>query len=67
MDRGFYSRTINSPSFSSKFVNLGKKSGTILLNAIDEVSPYLVGGEDKSYFGDGRHQLCKCISPSEIN
>lgn len=53
MDRGFYSRTINSPSFSSKFVNLGKNSGTILLNAIDEVSPYLVGGEDKSYFGDG--------------
>ena len=53
MDRGFYSRTINSPSFASKFVNLGKKSGTILLNAIDEVSPYLIGGEDKSYNGNG--------------
>ena len=53
MDRGFYSRTINSPSFSSKFVNLGKKSGTILLSAVDEVSPYLVGGEDKSYSGSG--------------
>ena len=53
MDRGFYSRTINSPSFSSKFVNLGKNSGTILLSAIDEVSPYLIGGEDKSYNGNG--------------
>ena len=53
MDRGFYSRTINSPSFSSKFVNLGNKSGTILLSAVDEVSPYLVGGEDKSYSGSG--------------
>ncbi|MBJ34742.1 MAG: hypothetical protein CMC90_02425 [Flavobacteriaceae bacterium] len=53
MDRGFYSRTINSPSFSSKFVNLGQNSGTILLSAIDEVSPYLIGGEDKSYNGNG--------------
>ena len=53
MDRGFYSRTINSPSFSSKFVNLGKNSGTILLSAVDELSPYLVGGEDKSYSGSG--------------
>ena len=53
MDRGFYSRTINSPSFASKFVNLGRNSGTILLNAVDEVSPYLIGGEDKSYSGNG--------------
>ena len=53
MDRGFYSRTINSPSFASKFVNLGRNSGTILLNAVDEISPYLIGGEDKSYNGNG--------------
>ena len=53
MDGAFYSRTINSPSFSSKLVSLTSSSGTILLNAIDETSPYLIGGEDKSYFGDG--------------
>jgi hypothetical protein len=53
LDGAFYSRTINAPSFSSKYTSLGESSGTILLNAIDQTSPYLIGGEDKSYFGDG--------------
>jgi len=53
LDGAFYSRTINNPSFSSKYTNLGKSSSTIFLTAIDQTSPYLIGGEDKSYFGDG--------------
>ena len=53
MDGAFYSRTINSPSVSSKIINQGKSSNTIFLTAIDQVSPYLIGGEDKSYVGDG--------------
>ena len=53
MDGAFYSRTINSPSVSSKIINQGKSSNTIFLTAIDQVSPYLIGGEDNSYVGDG--------------
>ena len=53
MDGAFYSRTINSPSISSKIINQGESSGSIMLTAIDQTSPYLIGGEDKSYIGDG--------------
>ena len=53
LDNAFYSRTINSPSISSKITSAGKQSRSILLTAIDQNSPYLIGGEDKSYFGEG--------------
>ncbi len=53
MDGAFYSRTINSPSVSLKMTSQGISTRTILLSAIDEQSPYLIGGEDKSYFGEG--------------
>ena len=66
MDGAFYSRTINSPSFSSKIINLGKSSSTIILNAIDETSPYLIGGEDKSYFGDGGISYINAIRHQKI-
>lgn len=66
MDGAFYSRTINSPSFSSKLVDLNSSSGTILLNAIDETSPYLIGGEDKSYFGDGGVSYINTIRHQKI-
>ena len=66
MDGAFYSRTINSPSFSSKLVDLNSSSGTILLNAVDETSPYLIGGEDKSYFGDGGVSYINTIRHQKI-
>ena len=66
MDGAFYSRTINSPSFSSKLVSLTSSSGTIMLNAIDETSPYLIGGEDKSYFGDGGISYINTIRHQKI-
>ena len=53
LDNAFYSRTINAPSISSKITSSGKSSRSIILSAIDQNSPYLIGGEDKSYFGEG--------------
>ena len=53
LDNAFYSRTINSPSISSKVTSAGKSSRSIILTAVDQNSPYLIGGEDKSYFGEG--------------
>ena len=53
LDNAFYSRTINAPSISSKITSAGKKSRSILLTAVDQNTPYLIGGEDKSYFGEG--------------
>ncbi len=53
LDNAFYSRTINSPSVSSKITTMGEEARSILLSAIDQSSPYLIGGEDKSYIGEG--------------
>ena len=53
LDNAFYSRTINSPSVSSKVTSAGKSSRSIILTAVDQNSPYLIGGEDKSYIGEG--------------
>ena len=53
LDGAFYSRTINSPSISSKITLQDKNSSSIILSAVDQKSPYLIGGEDKSYFGEG--------------
>lgn len=49
----FYSRSIVNPVFASKLFSQFNKSRIFLLNAIDENSPYLVGGEDRSYEGFG--------------
>ena len=51
LDGAFYSRTINSPSVSSKVTLQDKNSSSIILSAVDQQSPYLIGGEDKSYIG----------------
>ena len=53
LDGAFYSRTINSPSVSSKVTLQDKNSSSIILSAVDQKSPYLIGGEDKSYIGEG--------------
>ena len=37
-----------------------------MLNAIDETSPYLIGGEDKSYFGDGGISYINTIRHQKI-
>lgn len=52
-DGAFYSRSVNNPIFSSKLLSQGKKSRIFFLTAIDQDSPYLIGGEDRSYLGQG--------------
>ena len=52
-DGAFYSRSIVNPSVASKILSQGRKSRFFLLNALDQNSPYLVGGEDRSYIGQG--------------
>lgn len=53
MTDGVYTRSINKPLVSTKLINQGKKQRYYWLVAYDEKSPYLVGGENQSYFGEG--------------
>ena len=48
-----YTRAINNPLLSTKLINQGKNQRYYWLTALDENSPYLVGGENESYFGEG--------------
>ena len=52
-DGAFYSRSINNPLISTKLVSQGVNSRIYFLTAVDQNSPYQIGGEDKSYFGEG--------------
>ncbi len=60
-DGAFYSRSIVNPSIATKLLQQGKKSRFFLLNALDENSPYLVGGEDRSYLGEGGKSVVNVI------
>lgn len=48
-----YTRSINKPLVSTKLINQGKRQRYYWLMALDENSPYLVAGENESYFGQG--------------
>src|SRR6056300_617714 len=48
-----YTRAINKPLFSTKLINQGRRQRYYWLTALDENSPYLVAGENESYFGQG--------------
>ena len=60
-DGAFYSRSIVNPSIATKLLSQGKKSRLFLLNALDQNSVYLVGGEDRSYIGQGGQSLINVI------
>ena len=49
----YYSRSINNPSFASKFLNQGRKSRIYMLTAIDQDSPYVVPTQFESFSGVG--------------
>ena len=51
-DGAFYSRSVNNPLISSKVISQGRKSRIYFLTALDQNSPYLIAGEDRSYFGE---------------
>jgi hypothetical protein len=60
-DGAFYSRSIVNPSIATKLLSQGKKSRLFLLNALDQNSVYLVGGEDRSYTGQGGKSLVNVL------
>lgn len=48
-----YTRAINDPIASTKLIHQGEKKRLYWLTAYDENAPYLVGGENQSYSGEG--------------
>lgn len=60
-DGAFYSRSIVNPSVATKLLSQGKKSRLFVLNALDENSVYLVGGEDRSYTGQGGRSVVNVL------
>ena len=57
----FYSRAINDPLYALKILNQGKSSRFLLLSSLDRNSPYLIAGNDKSYFGEGGKSLINIL------
>ena len=49
-----YTRSINKPLLSTKLISQGEKERIYWLTAYDEASPYLIAGENRSYFGEGK-------------
>ena len=49
-----YNRSINKPLLSTKLISQGEKQRVYWLTAYDEASPYLIAGENRSYFGEGK-------------
>jgi hypothetical protein len=60
-DGAFNSRSIAEPIVASKIISQGKKSRFFALNALDNATPYLVGGEDRSYMGNGGKSLVNVL------
>ena len=48
-----YTRAINKPLLSTKLISQGENQRFYWLTAYDEASPYLIAGENRSYFGEG--------------
>jgi len=57
----FYSRSINDPAFALKILNQGKKSRLFYLSSLDNNSPYLIAGRDRSYFGEGKKSFVNVL------
>lgn len=51
--RTVYTRSINQPLLSTKLISQGENDRIYWLAAYDVASPYLIGGENGSYFGKG--------------
>jgi len=57
----FYSRSINDPLYALKMLNQGENSRFLFLSSIDRNSPYLIAGNDQSYFGEGGKSLINIL------
>ena len=49
-----YTRAVNKPLLSTKIISQGENQRFYWLTAFDEASPYLIAGENRSYFGEGK-------------
>lgn len=49
-----YTRSVNKPLLSTKLISQGENQRFYWLTAFDEASPYLLAGENRSYFGEGK-------------
>ena len=47
----------NNPIFASKLINQGSKQRVYFLTYYDKDTPYLVAGENRSYFGKGEESF----------
>ena len=54
-----YTRAVNKPLLSTKIISQGENQRFYWLTAFDEASPYLIAGENRSYFGEGKAALFK--------
>ncbi|MBC8346206.1 MAG: carbohydrate binding family 9 domain-containing protein [Candidatus Marinimicrobia bacterium] len=52
-----YTRSINNPVAAGRIINRGQKNTWALLTAIDEDSPYIIPGEERSYSAMGKKSL----------
>ena len=52
-----YTRSINNPKYAAKLIKQGKNASWYALLASDSDSPYLIPGEERSYFGAGEESL----------
>ena len=59
-DGAFYSRSIVNPSVASKILSQGENPASFV-KCIGSKLPYLVGGEDRSYIGQGGKSLVNVL------
>ena len=52
-----YTRSINNPIAAGRIINRGQKNTWALLSAMDEDSPYIIPGEERSYTAMGKRSL----------
>ena len=52
-----YTRSINNPIAAGRIINRGQKNTWALLSAMDENSPYIIPGEERSYSAMGQKSL----------
>ena len=57
-----YTRSINDPLASTKMIHQGDQQRVYWLTAYDQASPYLIGGENESYGGEGGEAFANILS-----
>lgn len=56
-----YTRAINQPLISTKLIHQGEKQQLYWLSAYDSKTGYMIGGENRSYFGEGEENFSNIL------